>query len=39
MSVTSGLVWVAVVTGIIWLGIFFFCLTLDRRIRRLEEGS
>jgi CcmD family protein len=39
MSVTTGLIWVAVVTAVIWVGIFVFCLTLDRRIRSLEEGS
>jgi CcmD family protein len=39
MNVTTGLYWVAGVTSVIWIGIFIFCLTLDRRIRRLEEGS
>lgn len=39
MSPASSLVWIAVVTGVIWVGIFLFCLSLDRRIRRLEEGS
>ncbi len=37
MDATSSLTWVALVTGIIWIGLFFFCLTLDRRIRRLED--
>jgi CcmD family protein len=37
MGETSGLVWVALVTAVIWAGIFFYCLALDRRIRRLEH--
>ena len=38
MEQTSNLVWVAAVTGIIWLGIFLYLVALDRRIRRLEGG-
>jgi CcmD family protein len=25
------------VTVVIWLGVFAYCLALDRRVRRLEE--
>jgi CcmD family protein len=39
MTESSNLVWVALVTGLIWVGIFAYCLTLDRRIRHLEEGQ
>ncbi len=37
MPVPESLFWVAAVTVVIWLGIFAFCLALDRRLRRLEE--
>ena len=30
-------IWVAAVTVVIWLGLFAYCLSLDRRVRRLEE--
>jgi CcmD family protein len=31
------MIWVAAVTVVIWLGVFAYCLSLDRRVRRLEE--
>jgi CcmD family protein len=37
MPVADSLVWVAAVTVVIWLGIFVYCLALDRRVRQLEE--
>jgi CcmD family protein len=37
MPHAESLVWVAAVTAVIWLGIFVYCLALDRRMRRLEE--
>lgn len=37
MSESSSMLWVAVVMVVIWAGIFFYCLGLDRRLRRLEE--
>jgi CcmD family protein len=37
MPVAESLVWVAAVTTVIWLGLFAYCLALDRRVRRLEE--
>ncbi len=39
MPTGTSLIWVAAVTVVIWLGIFAYCLALDRRVRRLEEGS
>jgi CcmD family protein len=33
----TSLVWVAAVTLVIWLGLFAYCLSLARRVRRLEE--
>jgi CcmD family protein len=39
MPVGQSLMWVAAVTVVIWLGIFAYCLALDRRVRRLEEES
>jgi CcmD family protein len=33
----ESLVWVAAVTLVIWLGLFVYCLSLARRVRRLEE--
>jgi CcmD family protein len=33
----TSLVWVAAVTLVIWLGLFAYCLSLSRRVRRLEE--
>jgi CcmD family protein len=37
MPGAESMIWVAAVTVVIWLGLFVFCLSLDRRIRRLEE--
>ncbi len=37
MPVAESMVWVAAVTVVIWLGLFAYCLTLERRVRRLEE--
>ena len=37
MPGAESLVWVAAVTVVIWLGIFVYCIALDRRVRRLEE--
>lgn len=37
MPAPESLIWVAAVTAVIWIGIFFYCLALDRRVRRLEE--
>ncbi|HQT94445.1 MAG: hypothetical protein B7Z68_08830 [Acidobacteria bacterium 21-70-11] len=37
MPNAESLIWVAAVTVVIWLGIFAYCLALDRRVRRLEE--
>lgn len=37
MTASESLVWVAAVTTVIWLGLFVYCLALDRRVRRLEE--
>jgi len=31
------MIWVAAVTVVIWLGLFAYCLSLDHRVRRLEE--
>jgi CcmD family protein len=39
MPQTESLFWVAAVTVVIWVGIFFYCLLLDRRVRRIEEGE
>lgn len=39
MPPAESLVWVAAVTIVIWLGVFAYCLSLDRRVRRLEEGE
>jgi CcmD family protein len=39
MPASDSLFWVAAVTVIIWLGIFAYCLALDKRVRRLEEGE
>jgi CcmD family protein len=35
----ESLVWVAAVTAVIWIGVFCYCLALDKRVRRLEEGE
>lgn len=35
----ESLVWVAAVTVVIWIGVFLYCLALDRRVRHLEEGE
>ncbi len=37
MPNAENLIWVAAVTVVVWLGIFAYCLALDRRVRRLEE--
>jgi CcmD family protein len=37
MPAAESLVWVAAVTLVIWIGLFVYCLALDRRVRRLEE--
>jgi CcmD family protein len=37
MPGAESLVWVAAVTVVIWLGLFAYCLSLARRVRRLEE--
>jgi CcmD family protein len=39
MPAAESLVWVAAVTAVIWAGVFFYCLALERRVRRLEEGE
>ncbi len=39
MPGVGSLFWVAAVTVVIWLGIFVYCLALDRRLRKLEEGE
>lgn len=39
MPAVENLFWVAAVTVIIWIGLFAYCLALDRRVRRLEEGE
>lgn len=39
MPAAESLFWVAAVTTVIWLGVFAYCLALDRRVRRLEEGE
>ncbi len=37
MAAPESMVWVAAVTAVVWVGLFAYCLTLDRRIKRLEE--
>jgi len=39
MPAAESLVWVAAVTAVIWVGVFSYCLALDRRVRRLEDGE
>ena len=39
MPAAESLFWVAAVTIVIWAGLFLYCLGLDRRVRRLEEGE
>ncbi len=39
MPQPESLLWVAAVTAVVWLGIFVYCLALDRRVRRLEQGE
>lgn len=39
MPAQESLFWVAAVTGVIWVGVFFYLVRLDRRLRRLEEGE
>ena len=37
MPGANSLIWVAAVTLVIWIGVFAYCLALDRRVRKLEE--
>ncbi len=37
MPAPESLFWVAAVTIMIWVGLFAYCLGLERRVRRLEE--
>ena len=37
MPAPESLFWVAAVTTVIWLGLFSYCLSLAKRVRRLEE--
>ena len=37
MPGAESMIWVAAVTVVIWVGVFAYCLSLDRRVRRLEE--
>jgi CcmD family protein len=37
MPAPESLFWVAAVTIAIWLGIFLYCLGLERRLHKLEE--
>ncbi|MFH1177299.1 MAG: CcmD family protein [Acidobacteriota bacterium] len=37
MPAPESLFWVAAVTAIIWVGLFAYCLALDRRVRRMED--
>ena len=39
MPAAESLIWVAAVTIVIWAGLFLYCLGLNRRVRRLEEGE
>jgi CcmD family protein len=39
MPAPQSLIWVAAVTTVIWLGLFAYCLGLERRVRRLEEDQ
>jgi len=39
MPIPESLIWVAAVTTVIWLGLFVYCIALDRRVRRLEEDQ
>lgn len=39
MPAAESLVWVAAVTAVIWVGVFAYCVALDRRVRRLESGE
>jgi CcmD family protein len=39
MPAAESLFWVAAVTIVIWAGLFLYCIGLDRRVRRLEEGE
>jgi len=36
---SESLFWVAAVTTVIWVGLFAYCLALERRVRQLEEGE
>ena len=37
MQQADSILWVAAVTLVIWVGVFFYCLHLDRKVRQLEE--
>jgi len=37
MQQADSILWVAAVTLVIWVGVFFYCFSLDRRLRQLEE--
>ncbi len=37
MPAPESLFWVAAVTIMIWVGLFAYCLALERRVSRLEE--
>lgn len=39
MSMSSSMLWLAVVMVVVWGGVFAYCLGLDRRVRRLEEDE
>ncbi len=39
MPEPESLFWVAAVTVVIWVGIFLYCLRLERRLQRLERGQ
>jgi CcmD family protein len=39
MPAAESLFWVAAVTTVIWVGVFIYCLGLDRRVRSLEDGE
>jgi len=37
MPQADSIFWVAAVAVVIWAGVFFYCLHLDRKVRELEE--
>ncbi len=39
MPAAESLIWVAAVTAVIWVGVFVYCVGLDRRVRTLEDGE